>query len=84
MRSIALPELLTIASVALFWALILVLPFWKIFSKAGYSGALSIAMAFPFINLVMLFFLAFSEWPALRELNALRALRGQAPGPQLS
>jgi len=41
-------------------------------------------MAFPFINLVMLFFLAFSEWPALRELNALRALRGQAPGPQLS
>ncbi|MBN1587948.1 MAG: hypothetical protein JW888_00370 [Pirellulales bacterium] len=42
-----------------------ILPFWLIFEKAGFSGALSLLMMVPVANVVMLFFLAFADWPAL-------------------
>ncbi|GCE05186.1 hypothetical protein [Dictyobacter aurantiacus] len=45
---------------------------WKIFSKAGYSGAMSLLMFIPIANLVVLCILAFGEWPVLQELNMLR------------
>jgi hypothetical protein len=48
-------------------ASVIVVPFWRIFSKAGFSGALSLLMFIPLVNLIMIFVLAFSEWPALRE-----------------
>ena len=44
--------------------LIVVIPFWKIFTKAGFNSALSILMIIPIVNLVMIYFLAFAEWPA--------------------
>jgi len=44
-----------------------ILPFWFIFSKAGYSKWLSLLMVVPIVNLVILYFLAFSDWPRLRE-----------------
>lgn len=46
--------------------LIIIFPFWKIFQKAGFNGALGILMIIPFVNIVMIFYLAFAEWPALR------------------
>lgn len=55
--------------------------FWKIFSKAGYSGALSLLMLIPIANLVMLCILAFGEWPIYQELNYLRQTVA-ARGPQ--
>ena len=42
--------------------------FWRIFSKAGFPGALSFLMLIPVVNVIMLFFLAFAEWPALRRV----------------
>ena len=48
---------------------IIIWPFWKIFTKAGFNGALSLLMLIPFINVVMIFYLAFSEWPAMRGGN---------------
>lgn len=68
MRSIGYPELLVIIALGAF----LVFPAWKIFSKAGYSGILSLALLVPILNLVIWWFLALSEWPVLKELNALR------------
>jgi glycerol-3-phosphate acyltransferase PlsY len=65
---LGIPESAAIAVLAA----IVILPFWKIFSKAGYPGALAIVMMIPILNLIMLVFLAFSEWPILRELQALR------------
>ena len=76
LRSIGLPELLVLVIVVGF----LVVPFWKIFSKAGYPGVLSLAMLVPILNIAMWFFLGFSEWPVLKELNALRQ-RTIHPGP---
>jgi hypothetical protein len=46
--------------------LIIVIPFWKIFQKAGFNSLLSILMLIPFVNLIMIFYLAFSEWPVLK------------------
>lgn len=69
-RSIGLPELLVVFTVLAFP--FLVVPFWKIFSKAGYPGIMGVVMLIPLLNVVMLFFLGFSDWPVLRELTTLR------------
>jgi uncharacterized RDD family membrane protein YckC len=39
-----------------------VIPYWKIFSKAGFAGALSLLMIVPFVNLIVLYVVAFSGW----------------------
>jgi uncharacterized membrane protein YhaH (DUF805 family) len=51
-----------------------VIIYWKIFSKAGYSGALGLLMFVPIANIVVLCILAFGEWPIYRELNQLRQM----------
>jgi hypothetical protein len=53
-------------------AVLCVWAYWRIFTKAGYPGAMGILMVIPLLNVIMLFFLAFSEWPVLKELKALR------------
>lgn len=49
-----------------------ILIFCKIFSKAGYSWALGLLMLVPIANIIMLFVLAFAEWPIQRELRSFR------------
>ncbi|HVB74833.1 MAG TPA: hypothetical protein VNE38_14875 [Ktedonobacteraceae bacterium] len=56
--------------------------YWKIFSKAGYSGARSLLMLIPVVNLIIIIMFAFSEWPIHRELNQLRQMAGARPGGQ--
>jgi len=61
--------------------------YWRIFSKAGYSGARSLLMLIPVVNLIIIIMFAFSEWPIQRELNQLRQMAGGRPGgfpPQYS
>jgi hypothetical protein len=52
--------------------IIIILPLWKVFSKAGYPGALSLGMILPVVNIILLYFLGFSDWPVLKELKASR------------
>ncbi len=54
--------------------------YWRIFSKAGYSGARSLLMLIPVVNLIIIIMFAFSEWPIQRELNQLRMMSGGRPG----
>jgi len=65
--------LLTLGSVALLFlvlghllvALLLIIPTWRIFVRAGFSGALSLLHLVPFVGLlVIMAILAFSDWPA--------------------
>jgi len=49
-----------------------ILIFCKIFSKTGYSWALGLLMLVPIVNIIMLFVLAFAEWPIERELRSFR------------
>ena len=50
-------------------ALLTVIPFWKICSKAGFPGALSLLMLVPIANIVLPFYVAFAQWPALKNQN---------------
>jgi hypothetical protein len=45
------------------FAVLVVIPFWKIFDKAGFPAALSLIMLIPIANLVALYFVAFARWP---------------------
>lgn len=68
MFGIGLPELIIIAIMGAI-GVVVILPYWKIFSKAGFSGWLSFSQIVPILNLIVLFYLAFAEWPILRELK---------------
>ena len=54
-----------LASVAT--AALTVIPFWKICSKAGFPGALSLLMLVPVANVVLPFYIAFAAWPAVPD-----------------
>jgi len=50
-----------------FWligAAIVIIPFWRICQRVGYSPWLSLLMALPLVNLIFLYVLAFSNWPS--------------------
>ncbi|HLG78527.1 MAG TPA: hypothetical protein VKX46_19090 [Ktedonobacteraceae bacterium] len=74
--------------VSLVSVLISIIIWWRILSKAGYSGAFSIlCVLFPPAALVFVLILAFAEWPVQRELKMLRSqVQMQPPqfgsGPQ--
>lgn len=40
---------------------------WRVFSKAGYSGAFGLLLLAPFGTLIMLCILAFSKWPIVKS-----------------
>ena len=48
-------------------AIIIVVPFWRITEKAGYSGWLALLILVPGVNLIYVYFLGFSNWPSLRK-----------------
>jgi hypothetical protein len=70
MGPIGMPELVVILIVAIFVALVGVLPFWFICKKTGLSPWLSVIMIVPFGGFVLPFLLAFIDWPALKEPKA--------------
>lgn len=47
----------------LVYTALIIVPFWFIFRKAGYPPWLGLLMIVPVVNLAMLYFLAFSNWP---------------------
>ena len=49
------------------WAGIVVWPFWKITTRVGYPGWLSLLMVVPLVNVAYLYFLAFSTWPSVPD-----------------
>ena len=48
----------------LLMGVILVVPFWRICTRAGFPGALSLLILVPLVNVGFLYFLAFAGWPA--------------------
>lgn len=46
---------------------------WRIASKAGYSGVLSLLMLIPLVNFVVVLMFAFSEWPIEQQLRGSRS-----------
>jgi hypothetical protein len=85
MRSTGLPELLILMFLLPGFVVVTVVPFWRIFSKAGYPGVLAFTQFVPLVNVIVLFVVAFSQWPIERELTSLRGMqsarRGDPAGP---
>lgn len=61
-----------IAIVGFVLAVIVAAVWWQIFSKTGHGGWMGLLMLIPVVNLIMLLFLAFSDWPVHKELRQLR------------
>ena len=40
-----------------------IVPFWRIFSKAGFHPSLSFLTVVPIVNLITIYYIAFSDWP---------------------
>lgn len=45
------------------YVLVIVVPCWRIVSKAGYAGAWSLLSLVPLVNIVALWVFAFVRWP---------------------
>jgi uncharacterized membrane protein YhaH (DUF805 family) len=59
---IILFSVLIVLAIFAFWIFL----YWRIFTKAGLSGALSLIILFPFFGyLIVLCILAFSEWKVI-------------------
>jgi hypothetical protein len=43
-------------------AVLVMIPFWQIFKKAGFPAPLSLLMLVPLVSVVVLYFVAFSAW----------------------
>jgi hypothetical protein len=76
----ALPGTLLVSGIfGLLVIVFAIIIYWRIFSKAGYSGAMGLLMFVPIANIVALCILAFGEWPIYKELNYLRQQAGRGP-----
>jgi hypothetical protein len=69
------------AVIALCGAALMIIPYWKIYSKTGQAGAMALLQLIPLVNIVMLYVLAFSEWPIEREMRAAKEARNRIGQP---
>lgn len=43
-------------------AVVYIIPHWQIFKRAGFAPALSILVLVPLVGLIVLYYVAFSDW----------------------
>ena len=71
MPGIGLPELIIL--LFLFVPMVMgTVAGWFIFSKAGFPGWISLVFWIPIFGWLIIFYLAFAQWPVLKELEELR------------
>jgi hypothetical protein len=69
------PRYLVLLAVLIFlW----VFPLWRIIGKAGYPPFLSLFAIFPAVGLILLWWLAFAQWPMRRDAPV--PARARPPG----
>jgi len=47
-------------------SIIAIIPFWRICERAGLSPWLSLLLLIPLVNILFVYYVAFTEWPAQR------------------
>ena len=72
--------LASIFVVALFAVTLIVLAiaFYRLYQKAGFSGAIGLLMLVPVVNLGVALYLAFAEWPVVAELAHVKLVAASA------
>ena len=58
--------------------IVLAIAFYRLYQKAGFSGAIGLLMLVPVVNLGVALYLAFAEWPVLAELARVKLLAASA------
>ncbi|KKN78576.1 hypothetical protein LCGC14_0348680 [marine sediment metagenome] len=53
----------------LMFAIVVVIPVWRICQRTGYPGWLGVQILIPIANLVLLYFIAFSSWTTDKMRN---------------
>ena len=66
MNNIGLPGFLMI----IVYAAVIVVPFYQLWKRTGHNGWIALLMLIPLVNLIMLYVLAFKQWPALPDRNS--------------
>ncbi|MBU2648440.1 hypothetical protein KKI24_27285 [bacterium] len=51
------------------FAVVYIIPFWKIFSKAGYPGIMALTQFVPILNFIVLYYVAFAKWPIQNQIE---------------
>jgi hypothetical protein len=64
--------LIVSAVISLVIFILAIIIWWRIFAKAGFSGALGLLMFVPLANIIVLLVLAFARWPIQKEVDLLR------------
>ena len=52
-----------------FWligAIIAIIPFWRICDRVGLSPWLSLLLLIPIVNIIFVYYVAFTDWPSQR------------------
>jgi hypothetical protein len=65
-----LPGGFEILIILLWYPIFFVIPviaFWKICEKAGFPAPMGLLMLVPVVNIILPLYLAFADWPALRN-----------------
>jgi hypothetical protein len=58
--------------------IILAIAFYRLYEKAGMSGAIGLLAVAPVVNLGVALYLAFAEWPLMAELAHVKLLAASA------
>ena len=51
----------------LIFAALIVWPFWRVCEKAGYPGIMALLVFVPIVNIILLYWFAFANWPSLSK-----------------
>jgi hypothetical protein len=67
MTHLGIQEIVLIFAVVALFGIVKLIPYWRIFKRAGFPPALSLLMLVPLVNLVVLYFLGFARWPGFED-----------------
>ena len=67
LQNVGIHELIIILAIIA----IIIVPYSRIFKRAGFHWALGILMVVPIVNLVLILFLAFAPWPIEKDTKDL-------------
>ena len=59
--------------------MLIVIPLWRILTRVGFSGMWALLALFPVVNLILLWFLAFADWPILEAHKTRRRHKHTTP-----
>ncbi len=63
-------------------AILPIIAYWKIIAKTGNAGPIALLLLIPIVNLIVLYWVALGDWPALRQAGGAYPQPEGYPPPQ--